>query len=199
MRHDLDIIQGWTPHGARVLDLGCGNGELLHALKAHKGVNGYGIERDPQAVVECVERGLNVLQINLNEGLKDFEANSFDVVVLSLTLQAVRRPDLLLREMLRVGKTGIVTFPNFAHWRHRTQLALQGKMPESKELPYKWYETPNIHLCTLKDFRGLCASSGYRVDKVVAVSGNGVSHWLAQSWPNAFGEIILVQFSQANT
>jgi len=155
-RYDYRLIEEMVPDGATVLDLGCGDGELLAALVADKHVRGSGVEIDPAAVEACVGRGLSVFHGDLDEGLADYLDGSIDVVILSFSLQQLRRPRMLVREMARVGRLAIVSFPNFAHWSVRGQLFAVGRMPVSKELPYRWYETPNIHLCTVSDFRDLC-------------------------------------------
>jgi methionine biosynthesis protein MetW len=162
MRPDLELIREWIPSGCRMLDLGCGDGTLLALLAADAGVHGYGLEIDPANVERCVEAGVNVLQYDLDRGLGDFRDASFDVVVMTETLQAVAHPNLLLEEMLRVGREGIVTFPNFGHYRCRLQLAM-GRMPMSRALPNTWYDTPNIHLCTVADFEALCDKLGIEI------------------------------------
>ena len=160
MRPDLEIIAGLINPGARVLDLGCGNGELLAHLASAKGVNGYGIENDPDAITACVGAGVNVIDHDLDEGLDRFPDSSFDMVVMTETLQAVAEPRALLRDMLRVGEECVVTFPNFGHWRCRLQLAMSGRMPVAKHLPHAWFDTPNIHLCTFRDFEELVTDMG---------------------------------------
>lgn len=196
LRADLQRIADWIPAGSRVLDLGCGNGQLLSLLELEKSVSGYGIELEPQKVATCIENGVNVIQTDLNEGLTYFDSDSFDFVVLSLTLQAMHKPRELLDEMLRVGRNGIVTFPNFAYWRNRAQIALTGKMPVSKELPFKWYNTPNIHLCTIRDFALLCDELGFSIDQSVALRGDGSISGLLTWLPNLFGEISMHRFSK---
>lgn len=165
MRADLDVVAGMVPRGARVLDLGCGDGDLLADLIGSRGCRGQGVELSSDALHACITRGIPVVQADIDEGLPDFEDASFDVVVLSQTLQATHRPARVMREMMRVGRAGIVTFPNFGHWRVRAGLALRGRMPVSRALPYPWYETPNIHLCTLRDFEALAASEGLQVSE----------------------------------
>ena len=142
MRADLEIIQQWIKPGYHVLDLGCGDGTLLDFLQRERGASGYGLEINPAYITHCMSRGVSVIEQNLDtQGLANFDDNSFDVVLMTQALQAVRRPDKVLDEMLRLGNEGVVTFPNFAHWRLRWGLALSGRMPESEALPYKWYNT----------------------------------------------------------
>jgi len=194
-RHDLLAISNWIEPGSKVMDLGCGNGKLLQHLQDKKQVTGYGVELDAEKVTECIGNGINVIQINLDKGLGHFASNSFDYVILSLTLQAMRQPNELLQEMLRVGKQGIVTFPNFAYWRNRVQIGLSGTMPVSQELPYKWHDTPNIHLCTISDFKNLCAELGFTIESSIAVNRNGRNGLGLKTFPNLFGEIALFRFS----
>jgi methionine biosynthesis protein MetW len=156
LRPDLAVISEWIEPGSRILDLGCGDGTLLDHLARTRQVRGYGLEIDAVKLSACVARGVNVIQADVDDGLKDFATDSFDYVVMTQTLQALARPDLALTEILRVGRRAIVTFPNFGHWRVRAQL-LAGHMPLTKALPDQWYDTPNIHLCTVQDFEALCA------------------------------------------
>lgn len=197
-RHDLIAISNWIEPGSKVMDLGCGDGRLLKHLQDKKQVSGYGVELNAQNVTECISNGVNVIQINLDKGLDHFDSNSFDYVVLSLTLQAMRDPKALLEEMMRVGKHGIVTFPNFAYWRNRTQIAIGGNMPVSKQLPHKWYDTPNIHLCTIQDFEQLCAELGFTINSFIAVNRNGRNGLSLKLLPNLFGEIALFRFSKSS-
>jgi methionine biosynthesis protein MetW len=197
-RHDLVAISDWIDAGSKVMDLGCGNGRLLQHLQETKQVSGYGVELNSQNITDCITNGVNVIQINLDEGLGHFDSDSFDYVVLSLTLQAMRNPKNLLQEMLRVGKYGIVTFPNFAYWRNRVQIGLRGNMPVSKELPHKWYNTPNIHLCTIKDFEQLCDDLGFTIESFIAVNRNGRTGLALKLLPNLFGEIALFRFSKSS-
>jgi methionine biosynthesis protein MetW len=162
-RLDYQLIEDLVPEGATVLDLGCGDGELLAELIEKKHVRGSGVDISPTAVEACVARGLSVFHGDLDEGLADYDDGSFDVVILSFSLQQLHRPRLVVREMARVGRLVIVSFPNFAHWWNRTQLVVLGRMPMSSELPYDWYDTPNIHLCTVHDFRRLCQHEGLRI------------------------------------
>ena len=144
-RPDLKLIHDWVPAGAHILDLACGDGTLLAALARDKGVTGYGLEIDPAGITACIARGVNVIEQNLDDGLANFEDGACDLVVMTQALQALRRPDRALDEMLRVAGEAIITFPNFAYWRHRVHLGIRGYMPVSKSLPHAWYDTPNIH------------------------------------------------------
>lgn len=170
MRFDLQVIASWVEHGSKVLDLGCGEGELLYYLKERKGVAGTGIERVEAKVSRCIGKGLPVLQGDINEEVVDYPDLTFDYVVLSLTLQQVYEPSSLVKEMLRIGKKGIVSFPNFSHWGIRLQLLAKGKAPISRELPYEWYDTPNIRVIMLKDFRNFAKEAGFRILKETAIS-----------------------------
>lgn len=174
-RPDLAAIARWVAPGARVLDLGCGDGALLKYLWQARQAPGYGVEIDDQSVIACVANDVNVLQVNLEDGLSLFTDQSFDCVILSQTLQAVRHTERILREMLRVGKEAIVSFPNFGHWNSRLQIAL-GRMPVSETLPYEWYETPNFHLCTITDFEDLCRRIGVHIrERLVLHAGRPVT------------------------
>ena len=190
-RYDFALISSWIPERSRVLDLGCGDGELLAGLIATRGVTGYGIEIDPARVLASVKHGINVIQDDLESGLAQFAENSFDFVILSQTLQAMHNVELIMHEMLRVGREGIVTFPNFGYWRHRLDI-LQGHMPVSRTLPYSWYDTPNIHLCTVKDFEDLCRSlDAVILDERVLHAGRQVSFL-----PNLRGSLGVFRFRE---
>ncbi len=153
--------------GSTVLDLGCGEGELLERLIRERGVRGRGVDIEERMIRTCISRGLSVFQGDLDEGLKDYTTNSYDYVILNHTLQVVHRPDLLLQEMLRVGRFGIVNFPNFAHILNRLQLFAGGRMPVNRHIPYEWYDTPNIHFCTRRDFEVLCREMGYEIIRII--------------------------------
>jgi methionine biosynthesis protein MetW len=177
-QHDVhDVIAQLVPPGSRVLDLGCGNGALLAHLRDTRQCTGYGIELDDAKVLQCVQRGVNVIQRNLEEGLSLFEDNSFDVVLQLDTLQHLRNTVDMLRETARVGKQGIVSFPNFAHWPHRLSV-LRGRMPVTRSLPYQWYDTPNIRVATFADFEVLAEQNGLRIlDSFGVNEGEIVTHW----------------------
>ncbi len=162
LRIDLQQIADWVRPEGRVLDLGCGDGTLLAYLREFKRCHGYGVEINDDQVAECVRSGINVIQSNLDAGLRMFADAMFDTVVLSQTLQAVHNAESILREMARVARQGVVSFPNFGHWKHAASL-LAGRMPVTRDIPYQWYDTPNIHLCTLKDFEDLVAKVGLNI------------------------------------
>jgi len=191
-RADYATMASWMDKGARVLDLGCGDGGLLAYLKRERDVRGYGIEIDDAGVFASVRNGINVLQSNLEQGLAGFDDASFDCVILSQTLQAMRHTEEIVLEMLRVGREAIITFPNFGHWSHRWQI-LRGRMPVSDKLPYQWYDTPNIHLCTVADFDAFLAERRYAVEnRVVLAGGHRVS-----VLPNLRGELAIYRFRRA--
>lgn len=187
MRADLSIISELINPGARVLDLGCGTGDLLAHLQANKRVNGYGLEIDPDNLTTCLAKGVNVIEQNLDEGLGNFPDDSFDMVVMTETLQSVRSPDLMLDEMLRIGRECVVTFPNFGHWRCRLQLALRGRMPVARHLPHTWFDTPNIHLCTFDDFEHLCQDKRLAIIERFVVDASHANRPLINRFPNFFG------------
>jgi len=187
MRSDLLLIQDWIAPGSRVLDLGCGNGEFLAHLKTTRQVQEYGLEINPDYIQGCLIRGVNVIEQDMESGLSNFDSHSFDTVVLAQTLQALHKPDEIVDEMLRVGKNCILTFPNFAYWRHRLYLLSNGRMPKSEQLPYEWYNTPNLHHCTINDFDRLCEQKQIRVLHRTVVDDRHRSSKLMQLNPNLFG------------
>ena len=191
-RADFAAIANWVKSGARVLDLGCGDGTLLNFLAERRDTIGYGVEIDDEGILSCVRNSVNVIQGDLERGLSGFADGSFDYVILSQTLQAVRSSDRIVREMLRVGRQGIVTFPNFGYWRNRLQV-MGGNMPQSDNLPYAWFDTPNIHLCTITDFESFCRSHGVRIlERIVMTGGKAVT--LA---PNLLGSLAVYRFERA--
>lgn len=185
LREDLQLIYDWIPEHSHVLDLGCGDGELLAALTAHKNCTGYGVEIATDSVQAAIERGVNVIQADIEQGLAAFGNHSFDVIVLSQTIQSMRDTQAILRDLTRIAKQAIVSFPNFGYWRNRLQIALGGQMPVSERMPHQWYNTPNIHLCTLQDFELLCAKNNLRVLERAVMTGNK----RVEKLPNVLGSL----------
>ncbi len=194
VRQDYAIIAQWVEPGSRVLDFGCGDGGLLRYLTENKAIEGYGVEIDDEKVSQSIKNGVNVIQSDLETGSSLFDTNSFDFVILSLTLQAVRHTERVVLEMLRIGRQCIVTFPNFGFWQHRAQV-LFGKMPISRELPYQWYNTPNVHLFTVHDFEQFCQGSSIHImDKLVLDRKGRHVKWI----PNLRGMLAFYRFSRKN-
>ncbi len=189
MRIDLRIVDQWVKPGTKVLDLGCGDGTLLKMLAEQKNVRGYGLEISAEKILACVGKGVNVIEQNLDEGLGNFDNDSFDTVIMSQTLQTMRHPAEVLTEMARVGRECLVTIPNFGHWRARLHLMFRGRMPVSDLLPYEWYNTPNIHFCTFLDFEILCRDIGLKVVDKAVVAEKPAGRLLHSVNPNLFGEI----------
>jgi methionine biosynthesis protein MetW len=194
LRPDQALIAEWIAPSSRVLDLGCGDGALLASLQNTRNVTGYGLEIDQDNIVKCIAVGVNVIQTDLDAGLSEFDENSFDYVLMTDTLQAVHFPDKLINEMLRVGREGIITFTNIGHWICRLQLAIKGKMPISRSLPDQWYETPNIHLCSIADFEELCRSLDVEILQRATVDHAHRSNLGMRLLPNLLGEIALYRF-----
>ena len=197
MRPDQEIIQRWIEPDSRVLDLGCGDGSLLANLKLTKRVKGTGLEIDSDKIQTCVERGLNVIEQNLDAGLWNFQTDSFDTVLLAQTLQALSHPDQLIDEMLRVGRKGIVTFPNFGNWKSRVYLSSKGRMPVSKFMPHAWYDTPNIHFCTVRDFDALCKEKNIRILERTVVDLKHEGSLSMRLLPNLLGEIAIYHIARS--
>jgi methionine biosynthesis protein MetW len=190
-RKDLELIGALVPTGSRVLDLGCGDGALLEWLQRERGCTGYGVELDDANVLKCVQRGVSVVQLDLEEGLALFDDQSFDVVLQIDTLQAIRHTERMLRETARVGRIGIVAFPNFAHWPNRLSV-MRGRMPVTKVLPYEWYDTPNIRVGTYADFEVLARKNGLSVtDSFGIQQGREV-----RTWPNLRASVAVFRFER---
>ena len=190
-RKDFEAISHWIKPNSSVLDLGCGDGELLVYLKQSRNIIGYGIENDDAGILACVSNGVNVIQSNLESGLKEVGDGAFDYVILSQTLQAMKRTEAVIDEMLRVGTEAIVSFPNFGYWQHRWQL-LKGRMPVSDALPYEWHNTPNVHMCTVADFDAFCARKNLRVLNRLVMNGEREQTLL----PNLMGTLALYRLAK---
>jgi methionine biosynthesis protein MetW len=186
VRADFALIAHWVSPNAKVLDLGCGDGSLLSQLRKTHNIRGYGVEKDDANWLKAMNNGVDVIQMDLESGLSGFEAQSFDVVILSQTLQAVLNTEAIVHEMLRVGREVIVTFPNFGYWRHRAQI-LTGNMPVSDNLPYQWYDTPNVHLCTINDFDNFCRKSNIKVQQRLVLTDKKEVHLM----PNIRGNLAM--------
>lgn len=196
IRSDLDIIQQWIADKSRILDLACGDGQLLKSLQETKQVEGYGLEIDPDKITAAIRNGINVVETNLNKRLSQFPDNSFDTVVMTQALQVMRYPHLVLDEMLRIGKECIVTFPNFGNWRARTSLLTRGRMPVTKQLTYQWYDTPNIHFCTVMDFEALCDEKNIRTIHREFVAERFPDRKIKGIWPNLFSDTAIYHLSK---
>ena len=188
---ELELIAELVPRGARVLDLGCGTGEMLSHLQRTRGCTGYGVEIDDANVHACVQHGVDVVQLNLEDGLALFEDQSFDVVLQLETLQHLRNTERMLRETARVGRIGVVSFPNFAHWPNRLRVAL-GRMPVTKALPYEWYDTPNIRVGTFADFEVLARKNGLKVTDAFGLQDGEV----VRRWPNLMASVAVFRIER---
>ena len=190
------ILNAWIPKNSEVLDLGCGDGSLLASLKNKLNVSGYGVDISEKKIQLSLSKGLNVIEQDIDEGLDNFKDASFDIVIMSQSIQALKKPENSLKEIVRIGKECIVSIPNFANLKCRTQLALTGKMPVSNALPYDWYSTPNLHLCSLRDFESLCKKLNIRVIERKLSDSNGRSSFLMKTFPNLFTEVALYKLKQ---
>jgi methionine biosynthesis protein MetW len=185
LRSDIDTILDWVTQGSRVLDLGCGDGEVLGALTKQKAISGLGVDIDAGNLIAAVDKGLCVVQQNMEDGLSNFSAKSFDVVIIAFSLQVLTRPHTVLERVVDIGNEAIVSFPNFGHWRSRLSLLFSGRMPKTKALPYSWFDTPNIHFCTVNDFERLCDQ--LQIEIIERKTSEG-GHILAKLWPNLFAK-----------
>jgi methionine biosynthesis protein MetW len=189
VRGDLALISSWIKPNSKVLDLGCGDGDLLKLLKKEKNIQGYGVDSDIVKIKFSLDNNINVLQLDLDNDLSQFDTNSFDYVVLAQSLQEIKRPKNLIKEMLRIGDEIIVSFPNMGHWTSRVQLLFKGIMPITKNLPFKWDETPNIHLCTIKDFIEFCDKNNFKIIEQLITNENQKCGILTKIFPNFFGQV----------
>ena len=192
----LSVIEKWVEVRSKVLDLGCGNGNILSELQKTKDVIGLGVEIEEKNIEECLLQNINVIEQNIDDGLINFSNDSFDVVILSQTIQVLKNPNTALEEITRIGKTCIVTIPNFGHWRSRLSLLFNGRMPVTSPLPESWHATPNIHLCTLKDFEMLCSELLITIEERVTVNSNNESKWYLDIWPNLFSASAIYKISK---
>ena len=192
----LSVIEKWIEVGSKVLDLGCGNGNILSELQKTKDVIGLGVEIEEKNIEECLLQNINVIEQNIDDGLINFSNDSFDVVILSQTIQVLKNPNTALGEITRIGKTCIVTIPNFGHWRSRLSLLFNGRMPVTSPLPESWHATPNIHLCTLKDFEMLCSELLITIQERVTVNSNNENKWYLNIWPNLFSASAIYKISK---
>tara|TARA_B110000483_G_C18205136_1_gene547187 strand:- start:937 stop:1524 length:588 start_codon:yes stop_codon:yes gene_type:complete len=185
----FNIIKEWIPEGSHVLDLGCGDGTVLANLKKELNVNGIGVDFEEKNIQLSLAKGLNVIEQDIDLGLENFENKSFDVVLMSESFQTLKKPEIALNEIIRIGNESIVSIPNFANLRCRIQLFITGKMPISSALPHDWHSTPNLHLCSLKDFEELCSKSDITIIEKKLIKSSGVTTFLTRSFPNLFAEI----------
>ena len=192
----IDVIKNWIDKESQVLDLGCGDGKILNILTKELGVTALGVEINQENLNECINLGLNVIQQNIDEGLSNFSNKSFDVVIMSQTIQVLKEPKQALLEVTRIGKESIVTIPNFGHWATRLNLLLSGRMPVTGALPNNWHDTENIHLCTIKDFEVLCSECGIDILEKRFFIGSGKEKGLTHIIPNAFAATAIYKISK---
>ena len=179
------IIEAWIPEKSKVIDFGCGDGTLLQNLRDSKNIRGYGVEIDHEKIEQCLSRGIPVIDQDIDKGINDFESSDFDVAIMASSIQCLKNPHLALGRMLKLSKQCVVTLPNLGYWKCRLDLA-SGRMPVTPNLPSSWYETDNVHLCTIKDFEKLCFDEGFKIDKKVFLNASGEKTWLASWRPNTF-------------
>jgi len=191
-----EVIENWVNSGSRILDLGCGDGTILEALKLNKSIEGYGVEIDKENILACIEKGLDVIEQNIDEGLSNFQDKSFDTVLVSQTIQVLKNPKLALEEITRIGHQSIIVIPNFGHWRSRLTVFLEGKMPVTETLPEKWYETQNIHLCTVADFENLCSELDIVIEEKKILNAKGEISSLSSSWSNLLSSAVIYRLSR---
>ncbi len=190
------VIESWVKQESRVLDLGCGDGSILETLKEKKAIQGYGVEIDEENIQACLIKGLEVIEQNIDEGLANFKDKSFDTVLVSQTIQVLKNPKKSLDEITRIGNQSIIVIPNFGHWRSRLTVFLGGKMPVTKSLPEKWYETPNIHLCTIDDFELLCKELDILIEEKKILNSRGQVSGFSSVWSNLLGSSIIYRLSK---
>ena len=191
-----EVIENWVNSGSRILDLGCGDGTILEALKLNKSIEGYGVEIDKENILACIEKGIDVIEQNIDEGLSNFQDKSFDTVLVSQTIQVLKNPKLALEEITRIGHQSLIVIPNFGHWRSRLTVFLGGKMPVTETLPDKWYETQNIHLCTVADFENLCSELDIIVEEKKILNAKGEISILSSSWSNLLSSAVIYRLSR---
>jgi len=190
------VIENWIKDGSSLLDLGCGDGSILEGLKENRSVKGYGVEIDRDNIRVCLEKGLEVIEQNIDEGLSNFSDKSFDTVLVSQTIQVLKNPKLALEEITRIGNRCIIIIPNFGHWKSRLTIFLRGRMPVTESLPEKWYETPNIHLCTLTDFENLCAELNIIIEEKKILDPKGRVNAVLSAWSNLLGSSVIYRLSR---
>ena len=191
-----EVIENWVSSGSRILDLGCGDGSILEDLKLSKSVEGYGVEIDKDNIQACLEKGLEVIEQNIDEGLTNFQDKSFDTVLVSQTIQVLKNPKEALDEITRIGRQSIIVIPNFGHWKSRLTVFLGGKMPVTEALPEKWYETDNIHLCTVADFENLCSELDIIVEEKKILNAEGKVSSISSGWSNLLSSAVIYRLSR---
>ena len=192
----LSLIESWIEDEDKVLDLGCGDGKILAELKLKKNIAALGVEIEDKNIETCLIKGINVIEQNIDNGLSNFTDDSFEIVIMSHTIQVLKKPEYALREITRIGSKCIVTIPNFGNWRSRLALLFTGKMPITNELPDRWNETPNIHLCTLKDFEDLCEDIEIIIEERISVNSKNEEKWYLNLWPNLLSSSAIYKISK---